>query len=166
MALTDVPTIYERKFTRNPDPNVTDEDDLVDEEFMNKNFTDRFGQLLYKPSTQGLYAGNMLDQNTLLMYLSSVSSNGFTADYIIQPFGIVDASTIKYDAEKLGDWYNPHLRFLYVVTATEDGQHNYYETVTFFVVASSRVFDPTGFMQCVSWDPTVSEFRFYEVRYI
>ncbi|KAK6515999.1 hypothetical protein TWF281_004589 [Arthrobotrys megalospora] len=166
MALTDVPKIYARKFTRDPDPHVQDEDDQVDEQFMDKNFTDRFGQLLYKPSVQqGLYAGNMLDQNTLMMYLTGVSSNGTSADYIVQPFAVVDASTIKYDASKLGDWYNPHLRFLYVVTAAADGPHNYYETVTFFVVGSSNVPDPSGFLQCASWDPNVNEFRFYEKVY-
>ncbi|KAK6352357.1 hypothetical protein TWF730_009186 [Orbilia blumenaviensis] len=167
--LRETPKIYARTFTRSLDPDVQDVDTPVTEEFMQKNFTDRFGQLLYQPSPEGIYAGNILDQDTLLKYILSISTSAGvlkpTPDYAVQAFAVADAATIKYDATKLGDWYNPHLRFLYAVRATADGPGNYYESVTFLVVGSPNVTDPAGFLQAASWDPTISEFRFYEKIY-
>ena len=86
-TLSNKPELYTRKFTRSLDVNDDDQDILVDDQFMEENFTDSFGQLLYKPGPNGWYGGNMLDQNTLMSYISGKSGPSIITQSLFRAWG-------------------------------------------------------------------------------
>jgi len=83
----------------------------------------------------------------------------------MQIFMVADGSFVTKANRPAGDWFNPHVRFLAIVTLPNKSAFSIStKEWTLCIVGSSLLTSPQGFLQVASWNGKA--FRFYQVSSI
>ncbi|KPM37859.1 hypothetical protein AK830_g8702 [Neonectria ditissima] len=140
------PKIYWRAFTRN---GTDDEDTLASEQFLEDNLTDFFGKWLQEGS------------NTQIQTYDGLVTKFSGNQYDINTFMVAEAGFLDRKKFSDGDYFNPMIRFLTLVTIVDRTPFSTSSSEwTLCIVGSSRPKNPAAFLQVASWDG--STFRFYQ----
>jgi len=143
--------LFWREFTRNGAPDI---DHPADVEFLAANFVDFFGKWLQD------------GQNSTTSTMDALTRAFFDkpAKYETQVFLVADGSFVTKASRPTGDWFNPHVRFLAIVTPPGKGADAFGSSTkewTLAIVGSSLLKDSETFLQVISWNGKA--FRFYQV---
>ncbi|KAK3312168.1 hypothetical protein B0H66DRAFT_485841, partial [Apodospora peruviana] len=127
--------LFWREFTRDGTP---DRDHLADAQFLSTNFVDFFGKWLQ----------------------DGQNSTTDTMDALTRVF-FADGSFVTKANRPTSDWFNPHVRFLTIITLPNNGAFSTSDKEwTLCIVASSLLTNPQAFLQVASWNGKA--FRFYQ----
>ncbi|RMZ68437.1 histidine acid phosphatase [Pyrenophora seminiperda CCB06] len=134
--------IWVRRFKRD---SGDDEDSIATDEFKKENFTDYYGQFLQQETNSTI---STFDQLVTIFWNQT--------DVKLDTYAIADGAFVD-QKNVAGDWFQPHLRFISVVTPKSASA-----LWRLYIVGPGQVKSTEGFLQVASWDGSV--FRFYAIE--